>query len=303
VSVLRPAPFAATVALAIVVAGAVHPRAIGTPAAQPPAARHCGTPPADIPAITRNVRENLRRDYSTPRPFTWIEKRRDVDISRLGRISVGPLRTFEVYPGQVDDYKRLIAIDGKPLDPAELARRDAEHQHNLKTKAERERTESPSRRAARLAKEAEEVRERDALIDDAGRVYSFAFECRDVIEGEPVLLLSLKPRPDARVTTREGDWMKRSQGRLWVTEHGHHIARVQFTAFDELSIGWGMVARIDAGSGFEYVRTKVNNVWLPAKLTMTGSGKTLLFRRFEVSTVTTFTDHQPYSASSGSPPG
>ena len=105
-------------------------------------------------------------------------------------------------------------------------RRDAEHQHNLKTKAERERTESPSRRAARLAKEAEEVRERDALIDDAGRVYSFAFECRDVIEGEPVLLLSLKPRPDARVTTREGDWMKRSQGRLWVTEHGHRMGQI-----------------------------------------------------------------------------
>lgn len=264
---------------------------------------HCGAPPADVAAITREVRENLRRDYSTPRPFRWLEKRRDVDISRLGKVSVGPLRTFEVYPGVVDDYKRLIAIDGKPLDPAELARRDAEHQENLRKKAEREQTESPSRRAARLAREAEEVRERDAIIEDASRVFAFTFECRETLDGEPMLVFNIKPRPDARVTTREGGWMKRSEGRIWISERGHHIARVQFTAFDDLSIGWGMVARIDAGSGFEYVRTKVNDVWLPAKLVMAGSGKTLLFRRFEVKTVTTFTDHHPYPQASSSPPG
>jgi len=64
---------------------------------------------------------------------------------------------------------------------------------------------------------------------------------------------------------------------------------------DHLSIGWGVVARVEPGSGFDYVRTRVADAWLPSALTVEGSGRTLLFRRFEVKTVTTYTRHQPYT--------
>jgi hypothetical protein len=267
--------------------------------AQGPNATDCGTPPADVTALARNVRDTLRREYSEPKRFTYLEKRRDIEISRLGKVYVGPLRTFEVYPGLVDDYKRLIEIDGKPLDPAELARRDAEHQQNLVRKAAREKSESPDRRAARLAKESEEIRERDAILDDAARVFAFDFVCRETFEGEPVTVVSMKPRRQAHVTTREGEWMKRSEGRLWVADKGH-IARVRITAVDDLSIGWGVVARVESGSGFDYVRKRIGEAWLPSKLTMEGSGRTLLFRRFEVKTVTTYTNHQPLAPTPGS---
>lgn len=258
----------------------------------------CGPSP-DLAAVAHGIQENLRREYSEPLPFTYKEKRRDIEISKLGKVSVGPLRTFEVYPGLVDDYKRLIAVDDKPLEAAELARRDAEHQRNQQRKAERERAESPERRAARLAREAEEVRERQAILDDAGRVFALTFVCRETFQGDTVLVLDLKPQPHARVTTREGAWMKKSAGRAWVTEAGSHVARIRFHAFDALSIGWGVVARVEPGSGFDYVRKRVGQTWLPSRFTLEGSGRTLLFRRFEVSTVTTYSDHQPYAPAPG----
>jgi hypothetical protein len=259
-----------------------------------PNSADCGAPPADPAALARQVLETLRREYAEPRRFTYLEKRRDIDISRLGKVTVGPLRTFEVYPAPNDDeYKRLIAIDGKPLDPAELARRDAEHERNLQRQAERERTESPHRRAARLKKEADERRERDAILDDAAEVFGVSFVCRETFNAEPVIVLALKPRPHARVETSEGEWMKKVQGRMWVSEEGSHIARLKLQAFDDLSIGWGVVARVEAGSGFDYVRTRVGGRWLPSELTLEGSGRTLLFRRFQVKTVTTYTNHQP----------
>ena len=242
----------------------------------------------------------MRREYAEPKRFTYLEKRRDIEISKLGKVYIGPLRTFEVYPGVVDDYKRLIEVEGKPLDQAELARRDAEHRQHLESKAARETSESSERRAARLAKETAEIRERDAILDDAARVFQFEFVCRELFEGEPVIVVALKPRPHAQVSTREGGWMKRSEGRLWVAERGHHIARVQFTAVEDLSIGWGVVARVDPGSGFDYVRTHIGDVWLPSTLTIEGSGRTLLLRRFEVKTVTTYTNHQPYASAPGS---
>src|SRR5689334_14256475 len=82
----------------------------------------------DLPALIADVREVIRREYAQPSRYTYLEHSRDVDISTFGKVSVGPMRTFEVYPDPFfDTWKRLVAIDGKPLDPAELQRRDAEH--------------------------------------------------------------------------------------------------------------------------------------------------------------------------------
>jgi hypothetical protein len=256
----------------------------------------------DLPALARAVRETLRREYSTPPRFTYIEKRRDVEISKLGKVSVGPLRTFEVYPRlDGEDYKRLIAIDDKPLDPAELSRRDEEHRRNEQRREERERSESPQRRAERLRRVADETRERDAILDDAATVFELNYAGRETIDGDEVLVVALKPRPQARVTTREGEWMKRSEGRMWVTENGNHVARLRIYAVNDLSIGWGVVARVDPGSGFDYTRKRIGDAWVPLELTIEGTGRTLLFRRFQVKTVTTYSDHRPNSpARSGS---
>ena len=100
----------------------------------------------------------------------------------FGKVSVGPLQTFEVRqnpPGEA--WRRLVAIDGKPLAPAELARRDAEHEREMRRKAEQERSETPRQRAARLKDEAEELRERDEILDDAERVFAFTFIARETV--------------------------------------------------------------------------------------------------------------------------
>jgi hypothetical protein len=258
----------------------------------------CPAPESDLSGFGRAVRDVLRHEYSAPPRFSYIEKRRDIDISPLGKVSVGPLRTFEVYPKlHAPDYKRLIAVDGKPLDAAELARRDEEHQRNLRRQEERLRKESPSRRAARLKEAAEEVREREEIFDDAAAVFAMKPAGRETLNGEPVFVVDLSPRPDAHVNTREGGWLKKLQGRMWVSEKSCSIARLRLNAFDDVSIGWGVVARVESGSGFDYVRKKIGDNWVPLELAIEGTGRTLLFRRFEVKTVTTYSDHRQYAQS------
>ena len=249
--------------------------------------------PIDVAALARSVHATLLKEYRQEQRFTYLEKRRDVEISKLGKVYLGPLRTFEVYPRTFGpDYKRLIEVEGKPLDPAELARRDEEHRRNQAKEAERARRESPERRAARLKQEQEELEE---IVNDAARVFSFELVGREEIDGDPMIVVNLKPRADARVTSREGDWMKKMTGRLWIAEAGHHIARMRLRATDDLSIGWGVVARVETGSGFEYVRKRIGADWVPLELTVEGSGRTLLFRRFSVKTVTTYSNHQRWS--------
>jgi len=48
-------------------------------------------PPPDMDAFAKKVREVMRREYAEPAYFNYIEQGRDVDISMLGKVSVGPM--------------------------------------------------------------------------------------------------------------------------------------------------------------------------------------------------------------------
>jgi hypothetical protein len=137
--------------------------------------------PADVSAFMKKVREVARLDYEIQKEFTYIENRRDIRMSAFGKVSVGPMRTFEVYPSPHvpgRTYKRLVAVDGQPLDPAELARRDAEYQKSL----EERRHETAHDRAKRLDEQAKEKRERNEVLDDALNVFEVTFVDRRVVD-------------------------------------------------------------------------------------------------------------------------
>src|SRR6188508_188872 len=83
--------------------------------------------------LARRIREAVKLDDRVQKEFTYLEQRHDVRISKLGKVTIDPPRTFQVLPdprpGQT--YKRLIAENGVPLPAEELARRDAEHRNDI----------------------------------------------------------------------------------------------------------------------------------------------------------------------------
>jgi hypothetical protein len=248
----------------------------------------------DPETVMRRVRKAAQLDYELQANFTYVEQRRDVKISKLGKVTVGPLRTFEVYPsrGTGGTYKRLIAVDGTPLPPAELARRDADHEKNVRQEAEKRRRETPEQRQARQAAEARERQEREAILDDALAVFEAVFVGRERLEGEPVMVFDVRPRKAAPVKTREGRWMKQFGGRVWIGENDYVIAKLDMQALEDVTIGWGIIGRVHSGSRYIFTRRKFEGTWLPAEVMFDGSGRTLLFRRWQVRTVTTFSGYK-----------
>jgi hypothetical protein len=247
-------------------------------------------PLPDRDQFMTRVRAAIRIDTDVQQDFTYLERRRDVKISGFGKVSVGPLRTFEVFPSPdpAHTYKRLIEVDGKPLDRAELARRDAEHARDLDEQERRERRESPEQRARRLESVQADRRDRMAILNDALAVYEATILGRDAIEGEPAIVVRLTPKPEARVSTREGNWMKQFSGRAWFVERDAQFAGFDMQAGDDVSIGWGIVGRLHKGSRLVVQRRPVGGVWLPSRLTFEASGKTLMFRPFTLNVTTEY---------------
>ena len=282
------------------------PLAAGQAPQQPPAAAVNGTPatgapekPVPVsPEFLRKMRGAIRYDDDLQQAYTYTERRRDVKITGLGKVTVGPMRTFEVYPSNKPGrtYKRLIAVEGKPLPADELARRDEEHRRNVIAEMERDKNESPSARNARLAKEAQERRERDQIVNDAFAIFQASVAGRDVIDGQDVLVLWIEPRKNVSPKTREGGFMKKFHGKLWVTEAGGDIVKLDLTAFDDISVGMGFVGRVHEGARLEFARRRVNDeTWLPASSHISAKGRTLLFRPFTFDVRTDYQDYKKFS--------
>jgi hypothetical protein len=246
----------------------------------------------DRDAFMALVRSAVRLDGDLQKDFTYIERRREVKVGPLGKVSVGPLRTFEVFPspdpGQT--YKRLIAIDGKPLDPAELRKRDLEHERDVENEAQRRRTETPAQQARRLERAERERRPAAAILEDAFKVFEPTVVARETIAGASTIVVEMTPRPNARASTREGNWMKEFQGRAWFVEEDGQFARLDVHAIDDVSVGWGIVGRLHKGSRIIVERQRLGHQWLPWRLAFEASGRTLLFRTFEVNVVTDYSD-------------
>jgi hypothetical protein len=63
-------------------------------------------------------------------------------------------------------------------------------------------------------------------------------------------------------------------------------------AIDDVSVGWGLVGRLHKGSRIVVERQRLGRQWLPWRLTFEASGRTLLFRTFDLNVVTEFSEYK-----------
>jgi hypothetical protein len=269
------------------------------PRAQAPAPA-AASPLPDVQTLIREVRAGLRTDEELLRQYTFKERRRDVKVTKLGKVHFGPWREFEVYPSDVpgETYKRLVSVNDVPLPPADLARRDAEHRKVVLDQLEQIRVETPAQRQKRLAKKARERREEQEVVDDVFAVYDIAVVGREVIDGRQTIVTSLTPRKSARTRSDAGRFLMKMRGRAWVNEGDRQVVRVQMDAIEDITFGFGLLARMQKGSTLMFRRALVNGeIWLPAEAQYKIVGRTLVFRKFALESTTQFSEYRKCNVS------
>jgi len=270
----------------------VHLGAQSTTAAGAAASR-LEAPLPDQEQFVAEVRARLRTDRALQAHYTFTERRQEIEISKLGKVSSNVVKTYEVYPSADpgNTYKRLIAVNGKPVSPDELARNDEKHRRDL------ERLQASSTEQAKLQQDIEKNRreEREA-IDELFRVYQIQLVGRETIAGYPTIVGTLEPRPEYRPRSDDGRMMKRFRARVWIHEFDYQLVKADLESVDDVTLGWGIVGRLHKGAKVSLERTKVNNeVWLPARLRIVGTGRTLVFRGFSLDSLTQWSDYRKFS--------
>jgi hypothetical protein len=213
-----------------------------------------------------DIRANLERAQRLQGEFAYRERRTELHLNPFGRLGTGGTVVYEVTPlpgGGTE--RRLLERDGKAVSGAEVERREP-------------RGRRPRRRS---------------VVDDTVGVLRFTIDRRDTVGGRRVIAIRFEPRPDAEAQTREGGLAKRFAGTIFVDEEAREVARVDATAVDDLTYGFGMVARLGRGTTVNLMREPIEpDLWLPTSLRFSGSGRALLFRRLEIDQVIEWTNYR-----------
>lgn len=253
-----------------------------------------------VASLVQRLRANLWQDRVREEQYTYLEQRRDVRVSKLGKVTLGPLRTFEVYPSSTPGrtYKRLIEVDGVPLSADELAKRDERHRADMMWEKRQRETEPPARQAERARREAERSARQRRELDEAFAVFDLVPLGRERLEDlpQPLLKVSLSPRPSARASSDLVKYLKRCRGVAWVDEAAGQLARLDLAADEDVTVGWGFVGRVHRGSRGVYDRRPVDDdVWLASRARAEVSGRTLLIRLFSFEAEWRWSDYRKFS--------
>jgi len=254
-------------------------------------------PLPDLQSFLAEARAHLHTDDELQSGYTFRERRTEVHISKLGKVTTGPVKVFDVYPGvgPIGPYRRLVSVDGKPRSEAELAADDRQRRQDVLEAIDKREHESPADREKRLERREERRRKQQDVLDDLLRVYRFAIVGRRTLDGRATIVLDFAPRPDARPRTDQGKLMEKARGRAWISEDDHEVARVEVEMIDDVPVGWGVLGKLYKGATASFERRKINGeVWLPRAVHFEGDGRALI-RHFHVSSSVEFSDYRKFS--------
>ena len=252
-------------------------------------------PLPELKPFLAELRKTLHTDRHLLSQYTYTEKQTLMQLDSKGAPKTTEVNVFEVFPGSPErvGYRRRIVRDGAPLAPAELKKEDqqvekrveaAEHRRSRITPPERERN-----RVDRLRRE-------EQIIDDALGVFDVEMAGRETIGGRPAILLNFWLRAACKPKTSEGKNMQHVAGRAWIDEEDYQVARVEVEVIDPISIGLGILAKLQKGASIVADRRKFNDeIWLPMRTEITLNARVLLVKGFNIRWINEYSEQKKYT--------
>jgi hypothetical protein len=253
-------------------------------------------PLPDLATFVAAVRVHLNTDEERQSGYAYRERTTEEKVDEAGRPVHTSVKVFEVYPGLPGEnrYRRLIEKDGQPVSPETLTSGDRARQKAVESYARNISTDAGRQEDARRLNK--DRRELEAAIDDLFRIYQIQLVGRESMDGHDTIVAALTPRAGVQPRTDDGKMMRHFKARAWISDADYEVVRVEIEALDDLSIGWGLFARVHKGASATYQRRKVNDeVWLPARVTWNGSGRLLLLKRLRVRGVSEFSGYRKFT--------
>jgi len=257
-------------------------------------------PLPDLNTFLGEVRDRLHTDDYLLDQYTFLEKQTERQLDSDGHVKSVTTNLYEVYPSPEPGktYRKLIERDGKKLTAEELAKEDEKQEAREAKKTAKLYADDPEKRAAA---ESERRLKETRTIEEVFRIFEFRIVGREEIHGRSAIALTFTPRENADTSSRGGKILKKFEGKAWVDEKDRQLVKVEAELTDDLSFGFGILAKLRKGAHAEMLRRKVNDeIWLPAEARFVGHGRVFLVRGLHVDTTSEYSDYKKFSVATDS---
>jgi len=252
----------------------------------------------DLDSFLENIQKNLRSDRLLQSQYTFNMKQSNFERDKEGDLRVAEVKEYEVYPFLDEEltYRRLVSENNQPLAAKEIEKQDREHDKKLKKLEEKLEKEGIDFQTYQIRTVQEEKRKEEEIISELPRIYDISIAGRTAIDGRNALILEFRPRPNYKPHSRETDILAKLAGRAWFCEQDYQLMRSEVEFVDDLSMGWGLLARLHKGTKATLRRQYVNNeVWMPTEVRFTGTARVLLLKKIRINTVNEFSNYRKFT--------
>ena len=161
---------------------------------------------------------------------------------------------------------RVLARQGRPLDPA-AQKKETERLNNLlRNSAEQ----------ARMKQEAQAEEQRlQRLMTAMPEAFSYTYD--GMVDGN--LRLLFRPNPAYNPSTYEARVYHALAGEIWIQPQRKRLVKIDAHIMTEIDFGFGLLGRIEKGGRFQIERQQVaENRWKTSLLDVHISGRIVLFK-------------------------
>ena len=254
-----------------------------------------------FPALAQDAREIVRKSVELDQvnwlrraDYTWITRERERHFDSRQRVTSNHEEGWETLMLDGEPYRRPIERDDKPL-PADQQRKEQEKLDRAVARLDRQTPEQKRRRLEAYQNERRRQRKFLLEIPDA---YDFRMEPDQTINGQPVWVISGTPKPGYHPRSRDAGALLKIRAKIWIEKAGYQWVRLEAQTTATISFGW-FLARLDPGARLVFEQTRVNDeVWLPRRQYVRGSGRIALFKRLEEDDEITWSDYRKFEVNS-----
>ena len=252
-------------------------------------------PLPDARTLMEDFRKTLHSDRTLLSQYTYTEKETQTTLDSSGKPTKSETNIYQVIRGAEEwqTYRRRISKNGLALSDSELEKQDREEQKRVEKETRKRANWSESKRRQEKAKADQKERE---ILDEVFATYDIQLVGREELEGISTILVTFKARPGDKPRSREGKILQHIAGRAWIAEDDHQMAKLEAEIIDPISIGAGILAKVQKGSKLAFERRKINNeIWLPVRVDASLNGRLLLLKGINMREVTEYSDHKKYT--------
>jgi hypothetical protein len=238
--------------------------------------------------IVRKSLDAIQANWEQSAGYSHVE--RDFQSKKEGEPTI---KTYEVLMIEGSPYRRLIALDDKPLSVGDQAEED----RKMMAEIEKRQHESAHEEKKRKAKYLRDRQREQDMIREMINAFEFRLAGEETVDGHDCWVLDTSPKPGYAPPDREARVLLGMTGRLWIDKIQNQWVKAKAEVVKPVSF-YGFLAKVGPGTHFLLEQEQVaNNLWLPKHFSMQVNALALGFINEDSRDDETYRDYKPMSQS------